>query len=246
MRLLERGPAQFNIPRDLLLRRDRLRDPGADPHRALGAGGPQPRGGGAAPQPAKFPVILAGGGVVMAHGQARRWRSPSISARRLSAATCTTTASPAATSSGCGPLGYQGSKAAMRSWPRPTWCWRSAPGSDRSAPCRSMASSTGRRRRGSIQVDPDHAHARPGQADRRRRARRCPRGRGGAPDPPADRQPRDRRPRQPRAAAGGGQARRRPPGRRSSTAVSQADGSPDRARAGAARARAGDAGRTPW
>ena len=49
----------------------------------------------------KFPVILAGGGVVMADGvEAMRWRSPSCCGARSSTATCTTTRSPRATRCG--------------------------------------------------------------------------------------------------------------------------------------------------
>ena len=96
--MLERGPTQLNIPRDYLLRRDRLRDPAADPRRAR-----RRRPGRASTSrrkllaQAKFPVILAGGGVVMADGVGEAVAlAEHLARRRSSTATCTTIPSPRA------------------------------------------------------------------------------------------------------------------------------------------------------
>jgi len=112
--LLERGPTQVNIPRDyfygefdytipkpLVVRRAAGSPESLDEAAALLAR-------------ARFPVILAGGGVIMSDGQ----REAVALAEHLEApVVCSylhNDAFPASHRLACGPLGYQGSKAAMR------------------------------------------------------------------------------------------------------------------------------------
>lgn len=111
--LAEHGPAQINIPRDLFYGEIDIDIP--EPQTLeRGPGGPESLGAAAAAlADARFPVILAGGGVVMSGGvEACR-----ALAERVSAPVCTTylhnDAFPASHPLACGPLGYQGSKAAM-------------------------------------------------------------------------------------------------------------------------------------
>ena len=109
------APAQINVPRDFWTQVDRHRAAADRPPRA-----PARRRRGRSPQAAKllseaqFPVILNGAGVVLAGAipavaRARRARST----RRSAATTSTTTPSRAPIRSRVGPLGYNGSKAAM-------------------------------------------------------------------------------------------------------------------------------------
>jgi len=112
--LLELGPCQLNIPRDhfygdiqatisppLRIGRGAGEEAALDEAAALLAA-------------AKFPVIVAGGGVIMAGGGAEAVAL----AERLHAPVCTSylhnDAFPASHPLWCGPLGYQGSKAAMQ------------------------------------------------------------------------------------------------------------------------------------
>jgi sulfoacetaldehyde acetyltransferase len=112
--MLEMGPCQLNIPRDYFYGDIQAtitppmrigRGPGdavaLDEAAALLAS-------------AKFPVILAGGGVIMADGCAEAVQL----AERLHAPVCTSylhnDTFPASHPLWCGPLGYQGSKAAMK------------------------------------------------------------------------------------------------------------------------------------
>ncbi len=112
--LAERGPVQINIPRDLFYGDIDVDIP--QPQRIeRSAGGPESLDAAAAAlAAAKFPVILAGGGVVMGGGQAECVAL----ADYLQAPTATTylhnDAFPASHALACGPLGYQGSKAAMK------------------------------------------------------------------------------------------------------------------------------------
>jgi sulfoacetaldehyde acetyltransferase len=112
--LHERGPTQLNVPRDLFYGEVDVEIPTPPPLR---------RGAGSAESlaeaarllgAARFPVILAGGGVVMA-GAAKELRAL---AEFLSAPVVTSylhnDAFPAGHPLWCGPLGYQGSKAALR------------------------------------------------------------------------------------------------------------------------------------
>src|SRR5579871_5980145 len=112
--LSERGPTQLNIPRDIFYgdidvtipRPIRIERP---------AGGANSLDEAAkALAGAKFPVIVAGGGVIMSDGQAEAIAL----AEHLSAPVVTSylhnDSFPAKHPLMCGPLGYQGSKAAMK------------------------------------------------------------------------------------------------------------------------------------
>ncbi|HEY2891138.1 MAG TPA: sulfoacetaldehyde acetyltransferase [Dongiaceae bacterium] len=112
--LSERGPTQLNIPRDMFYgdidvtipRPIRIERP------AGGAGSLDEAAKALAG--AKFPVIVAGGGVIMSEGQAEAIAL----AEHLSAPVVTSylhnDSFPAKHPLMCGPLGYQGSKAAMK------------------------------------------------------------------------------------------------------------------------------------
>jgi sulfoacetaldehyde acetyltransferase len=96
----EMGPTQLNIPRDYFYGEIQTEIPkpmrverGAGGEHSLDAAAELLAG-------AKFPVILAGGGVVMGDAVERRGSSPSGSARRSSPATCATTPSRRSTRSG--------------------------------------------------------------------------------------------------------------------------------------------------
>ncbi|MFI5011522.1 MAG: sulfoacetaldehyde acetyltransferase [Hyphomicrobiales bacterium] len=112
--MLERGPTQFNIPRDLFYGEFDATIP--KPIRVeRGAGGPASLD--AAVKllaSAKFPVILSGGGVVMADGVGEVVKL----AEYLSAPVINTylhnDSFPKSHALWCGPIGYQGSKAAMK------------------------------------------------------------------------------------------------------------------------------------
>jgi len=110
---LEMGPAQVNIPRDYFygdieceIPRPLVIERGAGGERSLDEAA-------ALLASAQFPVILAGGGIVMGDAAAEAIAL----AERLQAPVCTSylhnDAFPASHRLWCGPLGYQGSKAAM-------------------------------------------------------------------------------------------------------------------------------------
>src|SRR3954465_987912 len=110
----EMGPAQVNIPRDYFygdieceIPRPLVIERGAGGERSLDEAA-------ALLASAQFPVILAGGGIVMGDATAEAIAL----AERLQAPVCTSylhnDAFPATHALWCGPLGYQGSKAAMR------------------------------------------------------------------------------------------------------------------------------------
>ncbi len=112
--LTERGPTQINIPRDFFYGEIDVTDPEADQDRARRRRAGEPGRGREA----------AGRGQVSGHhgrrrrgdgrtAQAEAMSSPNTSRRRSSTPTCTTTF-PDEPSAVCGPLGYQGSKAAMK------------------------------------------------------------------------------------------------------------------------------------
>lgn len=113
--VLEMGPAQVNIPRDFF-----YGDIECEIPQPLvierGAGGEKSLDEAAALlAQAKFPVILAGGGIVMGDACADAVKLAEL----LQAPVCTSylhnDAFPARHPLWCGPLGYQGSKAAMKS-----------------------------------------------------------------------------------------------------------------------------------
>ena len=112
--MLERGPTQFNIPRDLFYGEGDYAIP--KPIRIeRGAGGPASLDAAAALlADAEFPVILSGGGVVMSDGVAEVIRL----AEHLQAPVINTylhnDSFPKSHPLWCGPIGYQGSKAAMK------------------------------------------------------------------------------------------------------------------------------------
>jgi sulfoacetaldehyde acetyltransferase len=112
--LLDMGPTQLNIPRDYFYGDIQCEIP-----RPIvierGAGGEQSLAEAAALlAAAKFPVILCGGGVVMGDGG----QQAIALAERLSAPVCNSylhnDSFPSKHPLCCGPLGYQGSKAAMK------------------------------------------------------------------------------------------------------------------------------------
>jgi sulfoacetaldehyde acetyltransferase len=112
--MLERGPTQINIPRDYFYGEYDYTIPKPITVRRA-AGSPESLDEAAALLArARFPVILAGGGVIMSDGQ----REAVALAEHLAApVVCSylhNDAFPASHRLSCGPLGYQGSKAAMR------------------------------------------------------------------------------------------------------------------------------------
>jgi sulfoacetaldehyde acetyltransferase len=112
--MAERGPVQINIPRDYFYGEGEFEIP--QPQRLeRGAGGPESLDAAARLlAKAKFPVILSGGGVVMANGikecvaLAEYLTAPVVNSYLHN------DSFPASHALACGPLGYQGSKAAMK------------------------------------------------------------------------------------------------------------------------------------
>jgi sulfoacetaldehyde acetyltransferase len=111
--MLEMGPCQLNIPRDFFY--GDIQAVISPPMRVgRGAGDPAALDQAAALlAAAKFPVILAGGGVIMSGGTAEAIALAEL----LQAPVCNSylhnDSFPASHPLWCGPLGYQGSKAAM-------------------------------------------------------------------------------------------------------------------------------------
>jgi sulfoacetaldehyde acetyltransferase len=110
----ERGPVQINIPRDYFygeietaIPQPRRIEPGAGGPGSLQAAAELLAG-------AKFPVLLAGGGVVMAGGVAEAVALAEYLSCPVVTSYLHNDAFPASHELACGPLGYQGSKAAMR------------------------------------------------------------------------------------------------------------------------------------
>ena len=112
--LAERGPVQVNIPRDYFYGEGDFDI--AQPQRVeRAAGGPESLDAAAKLlAKAKFPVIISGGGVVMANAV----KECVALAEYLTAAVVNSylhnDSFPASHALACGPLGYQGSKAAMK------------------------------------------------------------------------------------------------------------------------------------
>ncbi|MDB5863172.1 MAG: sulfoacetaldehyde acetyltransferase, partial [Betaproteobacteria bacterium] len=110
----ERGPVQVNIPRDYFYGEGEFEIP--QPQRVeRSAGGPESLDAAARMlAKAKFPVIISGGGVVMANGI----KECAALAEYLTAPVVNSylhnDSFPASHALCCGPLGYQGSKAAMK------------------------------------------------------------------------------------------------------------------------------------
>jgi sulfoacetaldehyde acetyltransferase len=112
--LTERGPTQLNIPRDLFYGEIDVTIP--KPIRIeRGGGGPESLDEAAKLlASAKFPVILAGGGVVMGGAQAQAIKLAEYLQAPVVTSYLHNDAFPKGHPLMCGPLGYQGSKAAMK------------------------------------------------------------------------------------------------------------------------------------
>ena len=112
--LTERGPVQINIPRDHFYGDIDVEIP--NPNRVeLGGGGPESLEAAAKLlAKAKFPVIVSGGGVVMANGSQPACELAEYLSAPVVASYLHKDAFPASHELMCGPLGYQGSKAAMK------------------------------------------------------------------------------------------------------------------------------------
>ena len=112
--LSERGPTQLNIPRDLFYGDIDVEIPG--PVRLeRSAGGPESlKDAATILSQAKFPVIVAGGGIIMSGGQAEAVALAEYLSAPVVASYLHNDAFPASHELNCGPLGYQGSKAAMK------------------------------------------------------------------------------------------------------------------------------------
>ena len=111
--LAERGPVQVNIPRDYLYGEGDFEIP--QPQRIeRAAGGPESLDAAARLlAKAKFPVILSGGGVVMADGVKECVALAEFLTAPVVNSYLHNDSFPASHPLACGPLGYQGSKAAM-------------------------------------------------------------------------------------------------------------------------------------
>jgi sulfoacetaldehyde acetyltransferase len=112
--MLEMGPAQVNIPRDFF-----YGDIECEIAKPLvierGAGGEKSLGDAAELlASARFPVILAGGGVIMAEGQSEAVALAELLRAPVATSYLHNDAFPASHPLWVGPLGYQGSKAAMK------------------------------------------------------------------------------------------------------------------------------------
>ncbi len=112
--LRERGPVQINIPRDYFYG-DIEAEIAAPQTIGRGAGDPAALQEAAAIlAEAKFPVILAGGGVAMAGGVEQAKALAEYLGCAVANSYLHNDSFPASHQLCCGPLGYQGSKAAMR------------------------------------------------------------------------------------------------------------------------------------
>jgi len=114
MSMVERGPAQLNIPRDYFYGDFEYTIPTPQKLERAAGGASSLEEAAKALAGAKFPVIVAGGGVIMSDGRAEAIAL----AEHLSAPVVTSylhnDSFPAGHPLMCGPLGYQGSKAAMK------------------------------------------------------------------------------------------------------------------------------------
>jgi len=112
--MAERGPVQVNIPRDYLYGEGDYEIP--QPQRVeRSAGGPASLEAAARLlAKARFPVILSGGGVVMANGVKECVALADYLTAPVVNSYLHNDSFPASHPLACGPLGYQGSKAAMK------------------------------------------------------------------------------------------------------------------------------------
>jgi sulfoacetaldehyde acetyltransferase len=112
--LAERGPVQLNIPRDYFYGEGDYEIP--QPQRLeRAAGGPESLDAAARLlAKARFPVILSGGGVVMGNGVKECVALAEYLTAPVVNSYLHNDSFPASHALACGPLGYQGSKAAMK------------------------------------------------------------------------------------------------------------------------------------
>ncbi len=112
--VLEMGPTQLNIPRDYFYGDIECEIP--QPIRIGRGAGDEAALDEAARllAEAKFPVILSGGGVIMADGMAEAIQLAELLHAPVAASYLHNDSFPASHPLWCGPLGYQGSKAAMK------------------------------------------------------------------------------------------------------------------------------------
>jgi sulfoacetaldehyde acetyltransferase len=110
----ERGPVQVNIPRDHFFGEIDVEIPRPAPIERAAGGEQSLEAAAALLAQARFPVILAGGGVVMSGGHEEALALADHVSAPLVASYLHNDAIPASHPLACGPLGYLGSKAAMR------------------------------------------------------------------------------------------------------------------------------------
>lgn len=112
--MTERGPTQINIPRDYFYGEIEVEIPSPQTIERAAGGSQSLDAAAQMLAQAEFPVILAGGGIVMSEGH----DATKALAEYLTAPVVTSylhnDAFPASHELACGPLGYQGSKAAMK------------------------------------------------------------------------------------------------------------------------------------
>jgi sulfoacetaldehyde acetyltransferase len=112
--MLEMGPCQLNIPRDYFYGELQAVIP---PPLRIGRGAGDPASLDAAADllaTARFPVMLAGGGVILAGGTAQAVALAGLLHAPVCSSYLHNDSFPASHPLWCGPLGYQGSKAAMK------------------------------------------------------------------------------------------------------------------------------------
>ncbi|MCP3984460.1 MAG: sulfoacetaldehyde acetyltransferase [bacterium] len=112
--MLERGPVQVNIPRDHFYGEFDTEIPVPAPIERSAGGAKSLAAAAELLANAKFPVVMAGGGVVMAGGQAEAVALAEHLSAPVIASYLHNDAFPASHPLFCGPIGYMGSKAAMR------------------------------------------------------------------------------------------------------------------------------------
>ena len=112
--MLERGPTQLNIPRDNFYGEFDTEIPKPAPIERAAGGAQSLKRAAELLANAKFPVIMAGGGIVMGGGQAEAVALAEFLSAPVITSYLHNDAFPASHPLACGPIGYMGSKAAMR------------------------------------------------------------------------------------------------------------------------------------
>jgi sulfoacetaldehyde acetyltransferase len=112
--LTERGPTQLNIPRDFFYGDIDVALPKPNRIERSGGGAKSLDDAAKALAGARFPVIVAGGGVIMSDGQPEAIALAEYLSAPVVASYLHNDSFPASHPLMCGPLGYQGSKAAMK------------------------------------------------------------------------------------------------------------------------------------